>query len=74
MEFLATSKCWECENRQKDREPKTGRVMKKERHEFIRKRERNGDNKEIYKYMHIERFVSMSYINIEFSPIIMNTR
>lgn len=27
-----------------------------------------------YKYMHIERFVSMNYINIEFSPIIMNTR
>lgn len=74
MEFLATSKCWECQNRQKDREPKTDREMKKERHEFIRKRERNRDEKEIYQYMYIERFVSMNYINIECSPVIMNNR
>lgn len=42
----------------------------KERHEFIRKRERNGDDQEIYQYMYIERFVSMNYINIECSPVI----
>lgn len=43
----------------------------KERHEFIRKRERNGDDQEIYQYMYIERFVSMNYINIECSRVIL---
>lgn len=43
----------------------------KERHEFIRKRERNGDDQEIYQYMYIERFVSMNYINIECSGVIL---